>query len=305
MPARLGIALVYHRIGDQGDPKREIVPALDRRHFREQLLLLGSQYHVVACSSLLEAVASRRRGEPLPVVLTFDDDLRSHVEEAAPVLSELGLPAAFFLCGASLDHPYAFWWERLQRAFDLGAAESARALVADVLAGAGAAAPGARARTVHELKVVVEELQQDARQTVAAGLAAELGADPDDAGLRAGDVRTLAGAGFEIGFHTRRHDSLDALDDDALAVALAEGKADLEEAAGRNLTMIAYPHMAADGRVAAASRDAGFTLGFGGPSQAIRAEDDHLLIGRIEPLHDPLLDFEGQLLRELASRVSR
>ena len=60
------------------------------------------------------AARARRPGEPVPVALTFDDDLPSHREHAAPVLARHGAPATAFLCGA--DGP--FWWQLLQRAID-------------------------------------------------------------------------------------------------------------------------------------------------------------------------------------------
>ena len=59
------------------------------------------------------------RGEPFPLAITFDDDLRSHVELALPILPVAGAPATFFLTGASLQGPASFWWERLDRALRL------------------------------------------------------------------------------------------------------------------------------------------------------------------------------------------
>ena len=70
-------------------------------------------------------------------------------------------------------------------------------------------------------------------------------------------MRELARAGFEIGFHTRDHRPLPELTDDELARALVDGRAALEEAAGRRLRVLAYPHGSADERVAAAARSAG------------------------------------------------
>ena len=54
------------------------------------------------------------------MAITFDDDLRSHVDFAAPLLARVGATATFFLSGSSLDDPNRFWWERLQEAFDRG-----------------------------------------------------------------------------------------------------------------------------------------------------------------------------------------
>ena len=72
----------------------------------------------MAAADILGAIRSRRRGERFPVAITFDDDLPEHVHEALPALRAAGVKATFFLNGASLDAPHAFWWEDLQRAVD-------------------------------------------------------------------------------------------------------------------------------------------------------------------------------------------
>ena len=81
---------------------------------------IGRNYRVVRARELHDAITSRRRGEPFPLAITFDDDLSSHRNLAMPVLQQLGLTATFFLCGASLDGRSAFWWERLSRALGSG-----------------------------------------------------------------------------------------------------------------------------------------------------------------------------------------
>ena len=131
---RVGLALCYHRISDpQGDPERELVPPLGIKGFEAHVRYLNRHCRLVRASELLEAARERRRGEPFPVAITFDDDLPSHVQGAMPVLERHGAPATFFLCGASLERPFAFWWERLQRAWDRGRVDRADA-------------PGARGR---------------------------------------------------------------------------------------------------------------------------------------------------------------
>ncbi|HSJ93825.1 MAG TPA: hypothetical protein VK896_07295, partial [Gaiellaceae bacterium] len=93
---------------------------------------------------------------------------------------------------------------------------------------------------------------------------------------------------------------LAGLDDAGLTERLAEGRAGLEELAGRRLTAIAYPHGKADERVAAAARRAGFTAGFTGAHAAVAAGDDELLIGRVEPrAGDGLGRFAWRIARAL------
>ena len=294
---RVGAALVFHRLGEPpGDPTRELVPALSPELAEAQLTRLCSRYRVVPPSELLEAVRRRRFGGRVPVAVTFDDDLPSHVDVAVPLLQRLRIPAAFFLTGASLEQPQSFWWDDLQRAVDrraaalagLAAPEGAR--FADALAGApGALRASARA---------IEQAPPEERARVAAKLRELTEAEPGTS-LDASGVRALAEAGFEIGFHTRAHEPLPTVDDAELARALEEGRAQLERVGGRPLRMLAYPHGRAGEREAKAAREAGFVCAFTGRPIAVRADDDPFLLGRIEPSFDSVDVFEAQLGRAL------
>jgi peptidoglycan/xylan/chitin deacetylase (PgdA/CDA1 family) len=281
------VALVYHRVGDPpGDLSRELLPALASRLFAEQVRYLSSRYRVVPASRLLEAASERRRGEPFPVAITFDDDLRSHVETAAPILLRAGAPATFFLTGACLRGPHRFWWERLQEARD-------RNLDLGPL---GIGGPGA---DVHEFGRAIEALPPRRIDELDATLGRLVGADPPDAGLRAEHVAALVADGFAIGFHTRRHYRLPGLSAAELDAAMVEGRAALEEAAGGSLTTIAYPHGRADGRVAAAAQAAGFSAGFTGTPGPVTPASDPLLLCRVSPSYASV----GELALDVALAV--
>jgi hypothetical protein len=93
-PARAGVALVYHGVGEPpGDLERELLPVHGSRLFAEQVCYLSGRYRLLPASRLLDAAAERRPGDPFPLAITFDDDLRSHVETAAPILARAGVPA--------------------------------------------------------------------------------------------------------------------------------------------------------------------------------------------------------------------
>jgi peptidoglycan/xylan/chitin deacetylase (PgdA/CDA1 family) len=288
---RVGVALVYHRVDDPpGDPRRELVPAMGTSLFAAQIRHLCSHYRVVAASELLGATRERRRGEPFPVAITFDDDLATHAEVVLPILASAGATATFFLSGASLHAPYRFWWERLQSAVDR------RLDLASLSVGTD------RSPTdIHELGRTIEALPPTARSRVESELEQIVGPDPRDSGLRANHVERLAAAGVEIGFHTRRHDLLPLLEDEDLARTLQEGRAELAALAGRPLTSIAYPHGRADARVASAARAAGFEAGFTGRQDVVTPEADQLLLGRISPSYTSL----GELAFDVSWAILR
>lgn len=284
---RAGVALVYHGVAPTGgDPERELDPAIALALLERQLAYLAPRYRIVSPARLPAAVRMRRRGEPFPLAITFDDDLASHLYLAAPALRRAGVPAAFFLNGASLESPRSFWWERLERA---------------AASGQPLPPPADGVRPIHETGLLVEQLPAAEREQLTAKLGELAGPDPDDAGMRAGQVRDLAAAGFEIGFHTRGHHRLTALTDDELERELSDGRAELAEPAGAPLDTIAYPHGDADQRVAEAARAAGYRVGFTTEPRAVTPTDDLLLLGRL----DVPLDSVGRLAAGIARLLAR
>jgi peptidoglycan/xylan/chitin deacetylase (PgdA/CDA1 family) len=255
---------------------------------------------MVPAAELLAAVAARRRGQRIPVAVTFDDDEASHVRTVMPILRRLGIPATFFISGASLHAPHAFWYERLQLAFDRGRLDAG-----ELFRDTSFSPQRARSASVHDLAAAIKALPADESDRVAERLLEHLGSDPPDTGIRAADVRALVSAGFEIGFHTRRHYILPGLDDPALARALQEGRAELATEVGAELSLIAYPNGAADARVAEATRAAGYRLGFTTEPEAVLPDSDPMLIGRVDAPHESLGRFAFRVASVLRSAPRR
>lgn len=293
-----GIALVYHRIAvHAGDRTLELTPAAGRDVFRAELDYLHSRYDIVAPSGLLDAARVRKRGARLPIAITFDDDTQSHVDEALPALDSAGVTAAFFVGGWALHGDGRPWWERLQLAVDHGRLEPGEPPLREAdVAAALRREPGALKR----LGRGFEELEPERRRRLEERLAQATAGLPGDAGLDHSALALLA-TRHEVGFHTRAHDRLTRLDDDALAAALTDGRDALAEAIGRRVDAIAYPHGDADKRVAEAARAAGYTLGFAGRNRALTAADDRLMLPRLDPSHETLGVFALTLARAALS----
>jgi peptidoglycan/xylan/chitin deacetylase (PgdA/CDA1 family) len=276
---RAGVALVYHTIDDrEGDPARELVPPIERSRFRRQMRHLRRRYRLVPANELTGAVAARRRGQRFPVSVTFDDDRPQQVRYAAPILHELGVRATFFVSGSSLEGPRSYWWERVQRVVDRGIALTD---IRDLLPAAAATALERSPLDVHAVGAVIEELTPGERDEVSTKILRLAGPDPPDAGLRAAGVVALTEADCTIGFHTRNHDKLVLLDDGQLERALRDGCDDLERLVGYRIDAIAYPHGAADRRVADAARRTGYSCGFTTSPNVVTPASDPLLLGRL------------------------
>jgi peptidoglycan/xylan/chitin deacetylase (PgdA/CDA1 family) len=288
---RVGAALVYHSVADQaGDPRRELVPAVATSLLAAQVRYLASRYRIVEASKLVDAVGARAPGDPIPVAITFDDDLASHAEHAAPILRAANATATFFVSGASLDERFRFWWECLQVAFDrkldLGPLDLPDRL---------------RTADIHALGRWIQALPASERDRLALRLAGMTSDEAFDGGLHRERLGALASSGVEVGFHTLRHDLLPALSDDELVRAMRDGRAQIEQVVGRPLQTISYPHGAADARVARAARAAGYEAGFTGRPTIVGPTSDPLLLGRLSPS----IASVGELAYDVARAVFR
>lgn len=73
-------------------------------------------------------------------------------------------------------------------------------------------------------------------------------------------VRNLAGAGMEIGGHTKSHPFLTDVDDDKLTEEVGEGKEIIEKNIGQAINTFAYPYGRYDDRVVSAVSSAGYKI---------------------------------------------
>ncbi|HEX6652235.1 MAG TPA: polysaccharide deacetylase family protein [Thermoleophilaceae bacterium] len=288
-PATRGAAIVLHSVAPRGgDPRLEIDPPVAADALERAVSHLSRRYRPVTAAELPSAARARAAGEPIPVAVTFDDDLPSHVEHALPVLRRHGAAATAFLCGARSP----FWWQLLQVAMDrrLVAPEGLPPLPPELVEGALERRP----RAIGRLAQAAERLSPDERDAlelrlrdvVADGVAPPLG--PDGAAA-------LADAGWELGAHTPRHHLLTALDDETLADELERRP----DATGELPRTLAYPHGKAAEREARAARAAGYEAAYTGRSEVFTAETDPHLIGRLQPDTTTLGRFALELARAL------
>jgi peptidoglycan/xylan/chitin deacetylase (PgdA/CDA1 family) len=182
---------------------------------------------------------------------------------------------------------HSFWWQDLQMVADRrdGRLLRLRSLPNFDLTPIVRGLPYA----IHKAAEAIENLPRADRDAVAAELRT-LAERPAE-GLAAADIRWLASAGFEIGFHTRRHYLLTTLAPPELATAMTDGRHELEALIGQQLKMIAYPHGKANAIVADRARSAGYELGFTAFPTCAGPTTDPLLIGRAEVPIGSLRDF--------------
>jgi peptidoglycan/xylan/chitin deacetylase (PgdA/CDA1 family) len=245
------LVLTYHRIGSPADAPDYYAPiwAASPSAFREQMSRLRDTYRVVTLAEAVELAESGFAVNEPTALVTFDDGYRDNFEVALPVLTGLGVPAAFFLPTSFLDEPRLPWWDfvalavrrasvptlRLDRPepmeIDLGRTPRADA-VARVI----------RACLDHHVDVNDERGFRH-------HLAERAGVVVDDEALGRAlfmswdQARALAATpGMAVGSHTQTHRNLARLSGDEQRAELADSRRLLESRLGRAIDALAYPY---------------------------------------------------------------
>lgn len=234
------VVLLYHRVAVLVDDPDLLAVTPDR--FREQLIWLKSRFPVIRFE------AEWSDGDKPAVVITFDDGYADNFHIALPILSELDIPATFFVTSGQLDCGEEFWWDELVR---LLPGTDAKAPVLEVPAGQSTdrldvSTASARQTAYWNVHQRLLSAPVTVRRGVVAALRDWRGSDgtvrESHRALSSSELTRLAGNPLvTIGAHTVSHTRLSVLDVEAQRMEIAESKTDLETRIGRPIEVFAYP----------------------------------------------------------------
>ena len=88
--------LTYHSVGTHQNTHTSRLPSVDEGDFVRQLKYLKRNYHFPCPDEFFHSNSDRN------VLLTFDDGLRCHYDIVAPILSDMNIPAIFFVSSGPL-----------------------------------------------------------------------------------------------------------------------------------------------------------------------------------------------------------
>lgn len=254
--------LMFHRVSDAPDP---LWPPLPVNTFRRLIAAIARSAKVVPLDELPRLTHYPRR--PL-IVISFDDGYKDFIENAAPILQQLGVPAHHNVCPGLIDRGRAPWTQVLSAFL--------RSTTAKVLE-----LPGGRSIPVErpitergflEVGKALLELPDDVRERWTDGLEAPTGMLSPL--MTWDDLRRLRALGFQCGSHGQTHRNLPAVTDPlVLEEEIGRSRRRIETELGTAPIAFAFPNGRHSPASITAVREAGYRFGLLTGDVAVRLED--------------------------------
>ncbi|MDB5594149.1 MAG: polysaccharide deacetylase [Hyphomicrobiales bacterium] len=279
--------LMYHRIADDIQDPWDLCVSPD--NFRAQILWMKAQG--LRFSTVADLVQRIEQGKDARqrVAISFDDGYADNYLSAYPILSELDIPATFFVASGYVESGREFWWDAIERLFihpgqlpaTVELSPSTEPLLLH-LAGAtdyseteswihrhwrwDDPAPTARHEAMKQAWHHLFRLSPARRDAALVELLENAGRAegviPSRRAMTPVELRALASdQRMEIGAHTISHPNLTVLDRAAQTEELGGSRRALEALTGREVRGLAYPNGCYDSEILDLMVEAKFRYG--------------------------------------------
>src|SRR5438270_5288296 len=226
---------MYHGTSQQG------APAL-----ATELRFLARHFKVISLQSMLDRITTGSLPLEHEIALTFDDGLRNNLTVAYPILRELQMPAAMFVCPALVESGAWLWNHemrcRLQTLTDADLAEIRMKLLS----------PGSSVNAIIEW---MKTLQLQQRHMAEAIIRQATTSFQPTAAQRElfdimdwDDLRSLDRELITVGSHTLSHPILTKLNGQEIESEILDSRRSLEQRLERKVDFFCYPNGAYDRR---------------------------------------------------------
>ena len=231
-----GRILMYHGIVEKG-----------AQALSAQLHFLARHFKVVSLETMVNGLANGAVPKATEIVLTFDDGLRNNRTVAYPILSELQIPATFFVCPEMVEKEVWLWNHEMRCRLKTLSAPVLNHLRIALLA------PGNSAEEIvewmktlplqqrREAEAVIQQATADFRPTPAQHAAFDM--------MNWDDLLSLDTRLITVGSHTMSHPILTTLSTQEIEAELVESRRCLEQRLQRPADFFCYPNGSYDKRV--------------------------------------------------------
>jgi len=103
--------LLYHGVTNYKSKGIENFSAkhIDENIFIEQMKFIKKECNVISIDDFIELKSNNAKLPPKSVIVSFDDGFKNNYEVAAPILSDLQIPAIFYVASGIVNTDLMFW----------------------------------------------------------------------------------------------------------------------------------------------------------------------------------------------------
>lgn len=278
--------LAYHRVAELTPDSHALCTPPDE--FREHMAYLHHNFSPIGLEDLVRAAASGRIPEGA-VAVTLDDGYLDALTVASPILTDLGVPATFFVNTDRLNEEHERWWDILERVFlsEATLPSTLELRVGGRILRTPTTTARQRADALELVNRIAWPLDANTREAMVGDVLAWSGADRSPRAthrvLKDDEVRALASRpGHTIGAHTIHHLALSSQPTDTKRREVFENKIALERLLQQPVHLFAYPYGEFDAEAMKAVREAGFRAAVTVQPGLVSAGTNRLLLPRYE-----------------------
>jgi peptidoglycan/xylan/chitin deacetylase (PgdA/CDA1 family) len=231
------VIVVYHHISEETDPLTNALSVrTDPETFRGHLKHFAKNYDLIASDDLLYCKSAER-----PLLVTFDDNYKSVLETAGPLLRDLHAPSVWFLNPLNLKSHRLPFDNMLSLAVEEFGTEAVLSLF-------GLGLPSTKRRTHAMLWSHVATLSPAGLQNCKRLLSARLGRSEADIRAKTSlflsleDLEKLKAFEIELGNHSMSHTFFRNLNETELDSEIRESRQTLMENSGLPVSLLAIPY---------------------------------------------------------------
>jgi peptidoglycan/xylan/chitin deacetylase (PgdA/CDA1 family) len=238
---RCGVILMFHDVEQES-----------AEEFRRLLRYLSDSFTIVSLEHLLDELTGDHSPSSMLVALTFDDGLRNQRTVVYPILSDLRLPATFYVCPGLIGRATTTWtWEMWCRLPWLPETVRQELFEGEI----GAVDPETITNWMKGLPLHKRtQLEQEIRARSPDFSYTERERNRYEI-MSWAELAELDPSLINIGSHTMTHPDLPQVDRDALIHELKDSQALLETRLARSVRDLAYPNGNHNDVVAGAAAD--------------------------------------------------
>ena len=212
-----------------------------------QLRYLARHFKVISLKTMVDRLRKDRSAGVNELVLTFDDGLRNNLSVVYPILRQLKMPAAFFVCPGLIGTGRWLWNHEIRCRLKTLSSEARTELRATLLS------PDASVESIVEwmktLKLPQRQRAEAAiREATPAFYPSPTQSEAYDM-MDWSDLAALDSSLITIGSHTVSHPILTSLAAGEIEYEVRESRRLLEERLGRAADFFCYPNGSYDSRV--------------------------------------------------------